>query len=52
MPLNSFFKINVDGFNFIESLKVMLFGMLSILAVTAVIILCTMLLNKLSKKKK
>ncbi len=49
---NGFFNINVDGFNFVESLKVMLFGMLSILAVTAVIIICTMLLNKLARKKK
>lgn len=42
----------IEGFDFIDSLKVMLRGMLSIFIVTAVLILLVVILNKYSKKKK
>ena len=42
----------IEGFDFIDSLKVMLRGMLLIFLVTGVLILMVVLLNKYSKKKK
>ena len=43
---------SIENFNFIESLKVMLRGMLSIFIVTGILILLVVILNKYSKKKK
>ncbi|MBQ4429147.1 MAG: hypothetical protein II871_05185 [Clostridia bacterium] len=42
---------NTDNFQFIDSLKVMARGMLSIFIVTAILILLVVVLNKYSKKK-
>ena len=42
---------NIENFGFIDSLKVMARGMLSIFIVTAILILLVVVLNKYSKKK-
>ena len=42
---------NTDNFQFVDSLKVMARGMLSIFIVTAILILLVIVLNKYSKKK-
>ena len=42
---------NTDNFQFVDSLKVMARGMLSIFIVTAILILLVVVLNKYSKKK-
>ena len=42
---------NTDNFHFVDSLKVMARGMLSIFIVTAILILLVVVLNKYSKKK-
>ncbi|MBQ1684122.1 MAG: hypothetical protein II072_01260 [Clostridia bacterium] len=49
---SGFFTPSIENFGFIDSLKVMLRGMLSIFVVTAVLILLVVILNKYSKKKK
>lgn len=50
--LNSgIFSWSTEDFGFIDSLKVMLRGMLSIFVVTGVLILLVIVLNKYSKKK-
>lgn len=43
---------SIENFDFIESLKVMLRGMLSIFIVTGILILLVVILNKYSRKKK
>ena len=42
---------NTDNFQFVDSLKVMARGMLSIFIVTAILILLVVVLNKYSEKK-
>lgn len=42
---------NTENFQFVDSLKVMARGMLSIFIVTAILILLVVVLNKYSKKK-
>ncbi|MBQ2110920.1 MAG: hypothetical protein IIT70_05690 [Clostridia bacterium] len=49
---SGFFTPSIENFGFIDSLKVMLRGMLSIFVVTAVLILLVVILNKYSRKKK
>mgnify|MGYP006916218810 CR=1 FL=1 len=46
------FSWSTENFGFIDSLKIMLRGMLSIFVVTGVLILLVIILNKYSKKKK
>lgn len=46
------FKIDLSNFNFIESLKVMLSGMVCIFIVIGVIIAGVYILNALSRKRK
>ena len=51
--LNSgFLTPNIDNFTFVDSLIVMLRGMLSIFLVTGVLIVLVIILNRYSKKKK
>ena len=49
---SGFFTPSIENFGFIDSLKVMLRGMLSIFVVTGVLILLVIILNKYSRKKK
>lgn len=42
---------SIENFQFIDSLKIMARGMLSIFIVTAILILLVVVLNKYSKKK-
>ena len=49
--LNGFLTPRIEGFDFIDSLKVMLRGMLSIFIVTGVLILLVVILNKYTGKK-
>ena len=46
--MNGFFDFSKDGFGFIDSLKVMLLGLIIIFVVTGVLILCVAALNKMS----
>ena len=47
-----FFEPNKENFAFIDSLKIMLRGMLTIFFVTAILIAFVLILNRYSKKKK
>lgn len=49
--LCGFLTPRIEGFDFLDSLKVMLRGMLSIFIVTGVLILLVVLLNKYTGKK-
>ncbi len=46
------FDFDFNSFSFLDSLRVMLYGMLVIFVVTAILIIFVMLLNRYSKKKK
>ena len=50
--LNGFFDINIENFTFMDSLSVMVQGMVSIFLVTCALIICVHVLNKMSKKDK
>ena len=43
--MNGFFDFSKDGFGFVDSLKVMLLGLIIIFVVTGVLILCVAALN-------
>ncbi len=49
---SGFLTPSVDNFGFLDSLKVMLRGMLLIFLVTGVLILMVVILNKYSNRKK
>ncbi len=49
---SGFLTPNVDNFGFLDSLKVMLRGMLLLFLVTGVLILMVIILNKYSNRKK
>ena len=49
--MNGFFDFSKDGFGFVDSLKVMLLGLI-IIFVTGVLILCVAALNKMSARSK
>lgn len=49
---SGFLTPSIENFGFIDSLKIMLRGMLSIFVVTGVLILLVVILNRYSKKKK
>ena len=46
LVMNGFFDFSKDGFGFVDSLKVMLLGLIIIFVVTGVLILCVAALNK------
>ena len=50
--LKGFLTPRIEGFDIVDSLKVMLRGMLSIFIVTGVLILLVVILNKYTGKKK
>lgn len=50
--MNGFFDFSKDGFGFVDSLKVMLLGLIIIFVVTGVLILCVAALNKMSAGSK
>ena len=50
LVMNGFFDFSKDGFGFVDSLKVMLLGLIIIFVVTGVLILCA--LNKMSAGSK
>ena len=50
--MNGFFDFSKDGFGFVDSLKVMLLGLIIIFVVTGVLILCVTALNKMSAGSK
>lgn len=49
--MNGFFDFSKDGFGFVDSLKVMLLGLIIIFVVTGVLILCVAALNKMSARQ-
>ena len=49
--MNGFFDFSKDGFGFVDSLKVMLLGLIIIFVVTGVLILCVAALNKMRSKR-
>lgn len=50
--MNGFFDFSKDGFGFVDSLKVMLLGLIIIFVVTGVLILCVAALNKMGAGSK
>ena len=52
LVMNGFFDFSKDGFGFVDSLKVMLLGLIIIFVVTGVLILCVAALNKMSARSK
>lgn len=50
--MNGFFDFSTDSFGFLDSLKVMLLGLIIIFIVTGVLILCVGVLNKMGAKSK
>lgn len=52
LVMNGFFDFSKDGFGFVDSLKVMLLGLIIIFVVTGVLILCVAALNKMSAGSK
>ena len=50
--MNGFFDFSKDGFGFVDSLKVMLLGLIIIFVVTGVLILCVAALNKINAGSK
>lgn len=50
--MNGFFDFSKDSFGFLDSLKVMLLGLIIIFIVTGVLILCVGVLNKMGAKSK
>lgn len=50
--MNGFFDFTQDSFGFLDSLKVMLLGLIIIFIVTGVLILCVAVLNKMGAKSK
>ncbi|CDA52677.1 unknown [Clostridium sp. CAG:138] len=52
LVMNGFFDFSKDDFGFVDSLKVMLLGLIIIFIVTGVLILCVAALNKMSAGSK
>ena len=50
--MKGFFDFSKDDFGFVDSLKVMLLGLIIIFVVTGVLILCVAALNKMSARSK
>ena len=48
--MNGFFDFSKDGFGFVDSLKVMLLGLIIIFVVTGVLILCVAPHNKMTAR--
>ena len=50
--INGFIDFSKEGFRLVDSLKVMLLGLIIIFVVTGVLILCVAALNKMSARGK